>query len=178
MKALPLEGDTLSFVIAPWFSGRFLVLDLDVIPPKTCFSFLIFLPVNLRLALLCWTLLVLSSLDDHIIVKMIGLVNEWKKLSRLISRFIFSYISGKVNHFFQFFCILIIESSEPYKSREKTCQYTLRDVMFALGESIKATDWLRRHCMVNICFASMVTIYDEQIKILWSRLMMYRLLIK
>ena len=77
-----------------------------------------------------------------------------------------------------YFCILIIKSSKPYKSRVKTCQYTLRDVMFSLGESIKATDWLRRHCMVNVCFASMVTIYDEQIEILWSRLMMYRLLIK
>ena len=64
-------------------------------------------------------------------------MNE-KLVSKLNSRFIFSYISGKVSHFF--FCILIIESSEPYKSKEKTCQYTLRDVMFSLGESIKATD--------------------------------------
>ena len=78
MKALPLEGDTLSFVMAPWLSGRFLVLDLDVIPLKACFSFLIFLPVNLRLALLCWTLLVLSSLEIHIIVKY-DMISKWMK---------------------------------------------------------------------------------------------------
>ena len=65
-----------------------------------------------------------------------------------------------------YFKTLIIESIEPYKSREKTCQYTSRDVMFSLGERIKATDSLRRRCMVNVCFASMATIYGEQIEIL------------
>ena len=87
-----------------------------------------------------------------------------KLISKLNSIFFFSYISGKVNHFF--FYILIIESIEPYKSREKTCQYTSRDVMFSLGESIKATDSLRRRCRVNVCFVSMATIYAEQIEIL------------
>ena len=176
MKALPLEGDTLSFVMAPWLSGRFLVLDLDVIPPKTCFSFLIFLPVNLRLALLCWTLLVLSSLEMHVIVKY-DRISKWMKnyYQNYIEDLYFLTFQKKL--FILYPYIFIIESSVPNKSREKTCQYTIRNVMFSLCESIKATDSLRRRCMVNVCFASMATIYGEQIEIYCCHLIMYRLLI-
>ena len=171
MNALPLEGDTLSFVMAPWLSGRFLVLDLDVIPPKTCFSFLIFLPVNLRLALLCWTLLVLSSLEMHVIVKY-DRISKWMKNYYQNHIQDLSFLTFQKKLFVFFF---IIESSVPNKSREKTCQYTIRNVMFSLCESIKATDSLRRRCMVNVCFASMATKYGEQIEIYCCHLIMYRL---
>ena len=68
-----------------------------------------------------------------------------------------------------------MESSEPDKSRQKACQYTLRDVSYSLGESRTATHSLRRRCIVNICFASMATIYGEQIEIYCCHLIMYRL---
>ena len=104
---------------------------------------------------------------------MIGLVSEWKTNIKVKFKIDLFLLLRKGQVFFFF----IIESNDPNKSREIASQCTLRDVKFSLYESRKATDTLRRWCMVNLCFASMATIYGEQIEIFYFRLIMSRLLI-